>query len=149
MPITLLHFGVLAPLNKLKPKKVSSVSFILVNLLIDAGAINYAMYDFFGIAHLADMPSHMESSHTLLGATYIAIFIAVLGFKSRKWIYGAFIGAWSHIVLDMLVHTDMKPFSFIEGNPFYMGWMEPLSLVLLPLTVWFIVQSVLSMTRNK
>ena len=40
----------------------------------------------------------------------------------------------------MLVHSEMLPFYPIEGNPFYMGWMEPLSMALLPLTVWLIVQ---------
>lgn len=149
MPITLLHFGIMAPIKKLKPNKVSSISFVLANIWIDGPALYYAMYSLFGIAHLADVPSHMDALHTFLGATYMGAIIALLGIWSLKWILGAFIGAWSHILLDMLVHADMKPFSFIDGNPFYMGWMEPLSLVLLPLTIWWVVQIVFKVTRHK
>ena len=59
-----------------------------------------------------------------------------------RWVLGAFLGGFTQILLDSLVHVDMNPLWPMTGNPFYMGWMEPLSLVLLPLTVWFIFQCV-------
>jgi len=134
MPITPLHFGILAPINHFAPGKVSNVSFILVNLLMDGNSI---LYYAFNITHLLDPHGR---GHTFIDALILAAIISVFGFKSRKWIYGAFLGGVSHILLDMLVHSQMNPLFPIDGNPFYMGWMEPLSMALLPLTIWFIFQ---------
>lgn len=44
MPITPLHFGLLAPINHFAPGKVSNVSFILATLLIDSNAIMYYVF---------------------------------------------------------------------------------------------------------
>lgn len=135
MPITPLHFGLLAPINHFAPNKVSGISFILVNLWIDAVAIiNW----FQG----TPLPSHDEGNHTLPGAMLIAVFIAVLGMRSMKWVLGAFLGALTHILLDGLVHPEMQPLHPMAGNPFYMGWLEPLSLFLVPFLIWLIFQYV-------
>ena len=139
MPITPLHFGVLAPINHFAPNKVSNVSFVLVNLWIDIHAIIFTLTGTGAIDH--------GQSHALLSMAIAAVLIAMVGVRSMKWVLGAFIGAASHALLDMLVHADMQPFYPEVGNPLYMGWMEPLSLVLLPLTIWFIAQSV-SYTRD-
>lgn len=39
MPITPLHFGLMAPIRHAAPRKVSVISFVLVNLWIDQPAI--------------------------------------------------------------------------------------------------------------
>lgn len=135
MPITPLHLGVLAPINHIVPNKVSNVSFILVNLLIDAKSIIFVLTGEGAISHGAE--------HSFMGALFFATLIAMFGFRSEKWVFGAYLGGVTHILLDMLVHPEMMPFDpMMEGNPFYMGWMEPVSVILLPLTVWFIVQTV-------
>ena len=134
MPITPLHFGVLAPINHFAPNKVSNVSFILVSLWMDANSIMYVLFGLPGVAH--------GEGHTFVGASILAAIVSVFGFRSRRWIYGAFLGGISHVPLDMLVHPEMHPFHPIEGNPFYLGWMGPLSLALLPLMVWLIAQYV-------
>ena len=137
MPLTPLHFGLLAPINHLAKGKVSNVSFILVNLWIDAQSILFALTGEGAIEH--------GVNHSFFGATVLSLLVAMIGFRSDKWVYGAYLGGFTHILLDMLVHPEMQPFEpLMEGNPFYMGWMQPLSLVLLPLTIWFIVQSVSS-----
>lgn len=136
MPITLLHFGLLAPINHFAPKKVSNVSFILVSLWLDANSILYALFGLPGIAH--------GTEHSFLGAAVLSGIVAFCGFRSAKWVLGAVLGGVTHVLLDMLVHPEMVPLSPLEGNPFYMGWMQPVSLVLLPLTVWFIAQTVSS-----
>ncbi len=41
MPITPLPFGILAPINHWMPNRISSGAFILVNLSLDAVAIQY------------------------------------------------------------------------------------------------------------
>jgi membrane-bound metal-dependent hydrolase YbcI (DUF457 family) len=137
MPITVLHAGVLAPVNHLAPGKVSAWSFLAVNLLIDGNAILYTLFD---IGHLTDWHG---DTHTLPGVLIAAIFVSVFRITSQSWLYGAYLGAATHLLLDGLVHPEMQPFApFIWGNPIYMGWIEGLSLVLLPLTVWFIFQIV-------
>lgn len=134
MPITLLHFGLLAPINHFAPKKVSNVSFILVSLWLDANSIFYALFGLPGIAH--------GTEHSFAGAAWLSGIVALCGFMSRKWVLGALLGGVTHVLLDMLVHAEMEPMFPFKRNPFYMDWMQPLSLVLLPLTVWFIAQSV-------
>lgn len=142
MPITPLHFGILAPINHFAKGRVSNVSFILSNLWMDFTAILYWTFSL-------PLPEHTPDTHSFLGALGTGMVISLLGISSRKpfipelrWVYGAFLGAFSHILLDMLVHAEMVPMYPITGNPFYMGWMEPLSIALLPLTIWFTVQCV-------
>jgi membrane-bound metal-dependent hydrolase YbcI (DUF457 family) len=135
MPITPLHFGVLAPINHFAPGKVSNAAFILTTLWLDAQAIAYWI---FGLP----LPDHTPTTHSFIGAIILATAISVLGFRSRKWILGCLIAGVTHIALDMLVHSEMIPLWPMPGNPFYMGWMEPLSVSLLALTIWLIVQTV-------
>lgn len=134
MPITLLHFGLLAPINHFAPKKVSNVSFIIINLWLDGNSILYALFGLPGIAH--------GPEHSFLGAMFLSAVVAIVGAGSKKWVYGALLGGLTHILLDMLVHADMQPMWPFKDNQFYMGWMEPLSWALLPLTIWLIVQYV-------
>lgn len=130
-----MHFGVLAPMNHFASRRVSIVSFVLVNLIMDANSIlNWAFGTSFSDPHGLE--------HSFLGALLIATIVSLSGFRSRQWIYGAFLGGVSHVLLDMFVHPEMRPLFPMDGNPFYMGWMEPLSLALLPLTVWFTFQCV-------
>lgn len=142
MPITPLHFGILAPVNHLKPGKVSNVSFILANVITDAQ--NIGLY-------LAGLPlvDHTWETHSFLGALLVATFVSILGIRlhrpflpERRWIYGALLGTMTHVILDMLVHPEMHPFYPIEGNPFYAGLLAPLSWALLPLAAWLTVQYV-------
>jgi hypothetical protein len=144
MPITPLHFGVLAPVNHWLPGKVSVVSFTLINLWMDANAILYFTFDL-------DLPGelHDPSTHSFLAVGISVLFITILRFKwSRKWFYGALYGGVTHVILDMLIHPEMRPFYPIHWNPFYLGAHEPLSLLLVPFLVWFIAQSV-STARQK
>ncbi len=138
MPITPLHFGLLAPINTLWRGRISWTSFVLVNLWIDLPAILAALS---GDA----LPGHGDWGHTFVGATLVAVICGAFGVRSWPWVLGAFFGAWSHILLDALVHVDIRPFYPIQqGNPLYLGIMEPLSWALTPLTAWFIVQVVSS-----
>lgn len=142
MPITPLHFGLLAPLNHWYPNRVSNGAFILANILMDLEAI---------LHWLAKMPlpEHGWMTHSFGGACGVATITVLLGTSTRDqiaprnaWVIGAFLGAFSHVILDMLVHPEMLPLYPIEGNPFYMGWMEPLSWIAAPFLVWLIAQYV-------
>ena len=132
MPITPLHFGLLAPINHFAKGKVSNVSFVVANLWMDQQSIIFTVFNYGAISH---------DDHTFLWAFVMAGIIGVCKFWSRRWWLGALIGSTSHIALDMLVHADMSPLSpILAGNPFYLGLMEPLSLVLLVLCAWLTAQ---------
>ncbi|PTB92234.1 hypothetical protein C9974_13160 [Marinobacter sp. B9-2] len=134
MPLTPLHFGVLAPVNHFLPGKVSLVSFTLINLWMDGNAI---LYYGFGLSR---PELHGPTTHSLLASLILASILAAIGFRSRKWVIGAYLGGVTHVLLDMLVHSEMQPLYPIHWNPFYVGLMEPLSLILLPFMIWFLVQ---------
>ncbi len=133
MPITPLHFGVLAPINHYHPGKVSNVSFVLANVWMDAHSIIYTLTGYGAISH---------DDHVFWWALLMTPLIGIFKW-TRAWWLGAFVGSTSHILLDMLVHQDMSPFDpFIEGNPFYLGLMQPLSAGLLVLFAWLLAQYV-------
>ena len=145
MPITPLHFGVLAPINHFAKGKVSNTSFVLANLWLDWNAIQYWLFNL-------PLPDHDPGTHSFMAALYAGTLIAVFAIRTKApyismpWIYGAYLGTITHIILDMLVHSEMLPFYplYSKGNPFYMGWMEPLSILLVPLGIWLIYEYVSS-----
>jgi hypothetical protein len=134
MPITPLHFGILAPINHFFPGKVHPVSFVLANLWMDQASIVYTLTGYGAISH---------ADHAFWWAFVMAGIIGIFKFLDPAWWLGALIGGTSHIALDMFVHADMSPFApLLDGNPFYLGLMEPMSLVLLALCAWLIAQYV-------
>ena len=137
MPITPLHLGLLAPINHWFPGKVSNLSFWLITLWLDANAIVY-----YGMGlELGEI--HGPGTHSLLGALIGAGIIALFNMVSLAWILGAVLGAVTHILLDMLVHSEMQPLApWVDSNPFYCDAMVPLSAVLVVPTAWFILQLV-------
>lgn len=135
MPITPLHFGVLAPINAISPVKCSAWSFGIVNLWIDSEAITAFMT-------MQPLPDHQIFTHTLSGILIITVMVTILGIRSKTWAFGAFYGGFTHWLLDSLVHMDMRPIEWMNSNPMYLGILEPLSLALIPLTIWFILQCV-------
>lgn len=136
MPITPLHFGVLAPINHWIPNKVSNLSFILVTLWLDANAI---LYYAFGIS-LGEF--HSPATHSVLGVVGTALIVAVCNIKNVAWIIGAFLGGVTHLLLDSMVHAEILPFYPAEGNPFFWGGMFWVSLALLVPMLWLIFQYV-------
>ena len=116
MPVTPLHFGLMAPINHFAPKRVSLVSFVIVNLLIDLEAIKAVL--------MGDdlLPSHDRPSHNLGGAAVIFALVAVVRLRSGPWKWGALLGCLSHLILDGMVHPEMQPFApYVAGNPIYLG----------------------------
>lgn len=135
MPITPLHFGVLSPINYFAKGKVSNISFGIVTLWVDANSIIYALFGIGGYDH--------GSSHNVLGVLGVALIVSSMRF-TPKWFCGCILAAITHLLLDGLVHIDMEPLApFISGNfMFIPNSMPAISLVLLPFTFWFILQSV-------
>lgn len=152
MPITPLHLGILAPINHLLPGKVNNLAFWIVTLWLDASAITYYTFG------LDIGEFHGPETHSFLAAFAISGMVACAGvlcmlwraaLQARStlaagqpwpWVIGAFLGGFSHILLDAMVHSEMLPFHPIAGNPFYWGGMEPVSILLVPLTIWLTSQ---------
>lgn len=129
MPVTPFHFGPGALLHAVAPRQISFLAFAASNVVMD-------LESFFNLVYQRQ-PVH-ALLHTLLGATLViivvvGIFLAFRGWAIREdapdwfgWkqlpagavLLGAFFGAYSHLLLDGLMHADMAPFwPFSVENP--------------------------------
>ena len=144
MPFTPLHMGPGLAIKGLIPNHFSLSVFALVNVVMDIEPL-YRMWRI-------EPPLH-GLSHTLTGALVIAVGAVLLGRKAltagwklheklagedeetfrmswtQAWI-GALLGTGSHLLLDAVMHADMRPFApFTDKNPLLMHeWVLPLHL---------------------
>ena len=139
MPVTPFHLGPGLVLKSFAPRHVSFTTFAFTQILIDLEVLYY----------FAQNDWHMHRHiHTYLGATIIAVISVVIGrpicqwllrkwnnhlsLKQKKWLYvepvislkpaavGAALGAYSHVLLDSIMHYDIKPLApFIGKNGLY------------------------------
>ena len=137
MPVTPFHFGPAALAKSLTPKYFSFVTFGLSQVIIDAEPLYYMSQ--------GAWPIH-RFFHTYLGATVVAVLVILFGKPiceavlrlwnwrlseaQRSWLsvnpnisfttaaVGALFGAYSHVLLDSIMHSDMQPFApFSDANP--------------------------------
>ncbi len=132
MPITPLHLGLLAPVQRYFPKQVSTPAFILANVLADVPVVLHLysskVQDLGGPAVTGTM--HETFTHTFLGALLLGVILSLFRFKSKAWWLGCLSGTLSHVALDMFTHSDVHPFApLTQWNPFYFE----------PAHVWFSV----------
>ena len=139
MPVTPFHLGPGVALKSVAPRSVSFTIFAFTQILIDLEALYF----------FAQNDSHMHRHlHTYLGATIVAAIGVIIGRPicqwllkkwndhlspgQKKWLYvepaisiksafiGAVLGAYSNILLDSIMHFDIKPFApFIGKNGLY------------------------------
>jgi hypothetical protein len=131
MPITPFHFGPGAAIHALAPRHVSFIAFCTVNVVMDVEPL---------VGMLTDAPRLHGFVHTCVGATLAAGLTIALFLLVRRWArsrrlpdpfewqslgvravtLGALAGAWSHIVLDSVMHADITPWApFSQANPLY------------------------------
>ena len=129
MPFTPFHFGLGAALHAAAPQRISFLGFCAANVLID-------------IESLVNLVQHRHPVHaffhSFVGATLI-IPATLLLFLGLRWLasrvalpdllrwrqlspqqvgFGAALGAWSHVVLDGIMHADIQPLApFSPANP--------------------------------
>lgn len=129
MPVTPFHFGPGAAIHVLAPRHVSFLAFCAANVLIDVEPLYYMLAN--------QYPLH-RFFHTCVGASLIVLatlvlFVATLRLAAALplpnlfgWqqlrivpvVLGAAAGAYSHVALDSLMHTDITPFApFSNANP--------------------------------
>ena len=145
MPITPFHIIAAAPIKAIIPRHFSWSIFTLTNIFIDLEPITYFIF--------TGVPSH-KFFHSILGATLIGLICALFFRKlcgnyimkwnrnlhpiDRKWlevrnykihlyegITGGLIGAWSHLILDSLMHHDIKPLWPFMTNNSLLGLLSP------------------------
>lgn len=131
MPFTPFHFGPGALLQTAAPRHVSFLAFCAANVLIDTEPLYFML--------TAQDPLH-RFFHSYVGATLamaatVAIFLLALqlaarirlpdvfgwqGLTRRQVLGGAVAGSYSHIVLDSLMHADIRPLApFSQSNALY------------------------------
>ena len=114
MPITPFHFGPGAALQAIAPRHVSFLAFCAANVLIDVESL-------YNLVH-GRHPVH-AFFHTYVGATLVAMAIVAAfwllrragvtrllpALTLRQVAIGAALGAWSHVLLDSVMHADIQP----------------------------------------
>ena len=135
MPVTPLHIGIPGLISYYFPKKMDIFGAILGCTLLD---IDFFLFLGFGT------PVH-GFLHSFLGATVLAIILILiiklfqpLVVIIKKWFkwdiesslgsiaIGAFVGTYSHVLLDSLIYTDMNPLYPLDGNPLYIESFQPM-----------------------
>lgn len=130
MPITPFHFGPGVLFHAAAPRRVSFIAFVAANCITDVESIYNVLN--------GNFPVH-RFLHTFVGAAVsAAMTIALFLFMRRLarsrplpdlfgWqklalspvIVGALLGSYSHVVLDGIMHADMRPFApWSDANPF-------------------------------
>lgn len=130
MPVTPFHFGPGALLHAAAPRRVSFIAFVAANCITDCESVYNILRNSF--------PLH-RFLHTFVGATLVCGVTIVLFVAMRRlsrnvslpnWFQwqqlttaavgvGAALGSYSHIVLDGIMHADMRPFApWSDANPF-------------------------------
>lgn len=134
MPFTPFHMGPGLAIKAVAGRHVSLMLFGFSQVVIDLEP---------AIRILRSDPSLHGFTHTYLGATLVAFVSVVLGRPVCQWLLdhwrldpdsaflswlrgsgriswtaalsGAFLGTYTHVVLDSIMHVDMEPFAPISG----------------------------------
>lgn len=135
MPITPFHFGPGAALHAVAPRHVSFLAFCAANVLIDVES-------FFNLVNQR-YPVH-AFFHTYVGAS-VVIGACALGFLAARWfaahvwlpgflgwrdlslrqvVVGAALGAYSHVVLDSVMHADIRPLEPLSADNALLGTLS-------------------------
>ncbi|MBF0369816.1 MAG: hypothetical protein HQL52_10195 [Magnetococcales bacterium] len=151
MPITPLHFGPGLALKGIAPRGVSFLAFAASQVITDTEP-------FYWIFIANEFPYH-RFFHTLPGACVVAFLAILTTWPILKWLgpfwnqrlpeqltpawsvppgspplpnlaMGAFLGSFSHVFLDMIMHSDVLPFAPWSPWSGPLGWLSPGGLML-------------------
>jgi membrane-bound metal-dependent hydrolase YbcI (DUF457 family) len=131
MPFTPLHFGPGAALHAVAPARVSFLAFCAANVLVDVEPLYYVLTEQYPLHRFF----HTYVGVSLVVALTVALFTVlprwrslplpdVWGWKAlqlRQVVTGTALGGWSHIVLDSVMHEDIRPLApFSAANGLYL-----------------------------
>lgn len=138
MPFTPFHFGPTATIGLVSRKYIDLPVFVFVNVAIDVEPLLVMFYGF-------NYPLHGYCHTFLIGSLVGAIF-AILAYLCRgfiskimtviglpyetnfkKILFSSLFGAWFHVSLDSIIHSDIRPFYPYIPNPLY-GIVSPISI---------------------
>jgi len=168
MPITPFHIIAAAPIKAIIPRHFSWSIFTLTNVFIDLEPITYFIF--------TGVPSH-KFFHSIFGATLLGLICALYFRKlcgnyimkwnknlhpiDRSWLevrnskvnlfealLGGLIGAWSHLVLDSMMHHDIKPFWPFLSENIFLGLLSSNS-ILYSCVGFFIIGIVIFIIKKK
>jgi membrane-bound metal-dependent hydrolase YbcI (DUF457 family) len=121
MPVTPFHFGPGAAIHAATPRYVSFLAFCAANILMDIEPLYYMLTQ--------QYPLH-RFFHTYIGASLVAAATVALFAVGRRMagnlrlptlravVLGAVVGAYSHVLLDSIMHRDIRPLApFSDANP--------------------------------
>ena len=132
MPFTPLHFGPGGAIHALAPHHISFTAFVVANVIVDTEPFYYIL--------TKQEPLH-RFLHTYVGATLVTVATILLFILARKiapltklpnvfhWqeltlrqaAIGAGAGCYSHILLDSVMHADIRPLApFSQTNALYL-----------------------------
>jgi membrane-bound metal-dependent hydrolase YbcI (DUF457 family) len=130
VPVTPFHFGPGVLFHAVAPRRVSFIAFVAANCITDIESVYNVLN--------GNFPIH-RFLHTFVGAVLVTAMTVALFLGTRRlarsielpnlleWqqltlapvIVGAMLGSFSHIVLDGIMHADMRPFApWSDENPF-------------------------------
>jgi len=132
MPIPPFHFGPGAAIHAAAPRYVSFLAFCAANVLMDIEPLYYILTQ--------QYPLH-RFFHTYVGAALVAIWTTALFAVSHRaakdlrlpdpfnWQHlglravaiGATAGTFSHILLDSMMHSDIRPFAPFSNSNSLLG----------------------------
>jgi membrane-bound metal-dependent hydrolase YbcI (DUF457 family) len=127
LPVTPFHFGPGALVAAASRSKVSFLAFAATNVLIDVESL-YNM--------LTNQPRIHTFLHTYAGSTLAAAVVVLTFLPCRSvarslpaWVVlrwrglsvravglGSLVGAWSHVLLDSVMHSDITPLAPISNS---------------------------------
>lgn len=118
MPITPFHFGPGAALHALAPRHVSFLAFCAANVLIDIESLvnlisgRHPVHAFFHSYVGATLVIPAVAFLFIVGRWLTARFPLAAGWQGvslRQVLIGAALGAYSHVLLDSVMHPDIRP----------------------------------------
>lgn len=126
MPVTPLHLGAGAAFKALGGRHVSFLIFAGSQVLMDIEpllGIIYAWQVLHGISHTLGGALVIGTVAALIGRPITQFTLQLLKVKHYPVTYkvaflSAYLGTFSHIALDAIMHADMNPLlPFKQGNP--------------------------------
>ena len=127
MPVTPFHFGPGAAVHSIAPKSVSFLAFCTTNVLVDIEPLYYMVTQQFPLHRFF----HSYVGVSIVIAVAVALFeIAIWSGKKlslpnvldwqrlefRQLFIGATLGGYSHILLDSVMHADIRPLAPFSNN---------------------------------